>query len=157
MLAWLQGYFQGHSSPPAGMGGPGASCGPGHSHMGRARTYLWGQTVWHSRACGRRASHHAGEREGSVRVLSGDHGSLGITSIPTGVQRPPWPCLHPKMHSACWSASDRLIQPEHSRILPASNTLAVLHTPYSEAGAPAPCTTSAKRHLQAPTWLFATQ
>lgn len=35
-------------------------------------------------------------REGSVRMLSGDDGSLRIASIPTGVQKPPRPRLHPK-------------------------------------------------------------
>jgi len=38
-------------------------------------------------------------REGSIRMPSGDHSSLGIASIPVGVQRPPWPCTAlPRKH-----------------------------------------------------------
>lgn len=44
-------------------------------------------------------------REGSVRMLNSDHGSLVIASILTGVQRPPWQCLHPKMHQLAGPAA----------------------------------------------------
>lgn len=157
MLGRLLGCFQGCSPLPAAMGGPGPSCSPGHV-CNRQR----GE---HGHTFGAEERGVAGlvaeglpimlGREGSVRMMSGNHSSLGIASVPTGVQRPPWPCLHPKMHPACGSASDS--RPKHSRISPASNTPAIWLMLDRRAGAPAPCGSSAERHLQAPTRQRATR
>lgn len=62
----------------------------------------------------------------------------------------------PQNAPACGSSSSSPIQPQHSRISPASNAPALVPMPYCGSGDPAPCGTPAERHLQAPAQQCAT-
>lgn len=109
-------FWEGHGEKGSGTPRPHSSLATGADQAGGlAPTHLWVQTVWHSRACGRKVSRHAGEkgtRQG-VRASAGLYGPPPCLKV--GVPCSPQPGPGGRLTSAWPPGVSVLLQRSHLR------------------------------------------